>query len=1047
MHLYKTMENGVQIVEFEESLAAQVAAMWNKSNDSWGGGNYVMTPATAIANYLNGSNFNVFIALDNGEAVGLCTFMRYYNDENTTYVGLLNVRPDYHGKKVGKELVLACVNKTIEMGFPRVDINTWAGNTKAVPLYKKCGFLWEDNSNTTHLSNYIPTVLNTELFSDYFKTADWYADMSSTKVIEIKPDGVKVDKFEFYGYSWEKDGNNLSVGFEKTGRRIRFVETDDYKIEFTAKNHELAFGLNYDCKFNIVNKSGKELNVKIVGKNDDKGIKFDFSADTKIETSLEMNTQFYVEPIKKDQNTGKMHPCVLADVYINGKHVEFGLGIEPKYPLIVNVLEKRHGVTRSGISQNVYINVKSALPQTAAVKFTLPETTLTKFSETEFSIDKITSGETVMMSLREEILKCGYEKLDVAYEITFEDGSSVNFTKPHHLINQSVDEAFSFELENEYSAVNGVWKLTAYKNSDNIGIFPCAGYGYMRFRAPQLGKPYNDEFNRMDIADTRFYKRDNLMVAEFDYESKAFAGAILTQIFEFSAAGIASRHLKVTNKSENTIPELFLQEQAYSNVGRRCIFHYDGEYHEVNDDTVYALSEMDPEKIDENWLFDNSPNIKCGMYWDKDYTAKIKWGDEILIEHEIGELAPNAVFETKPFCYMNGIFNNVREFRNYVVGVDETIAPYTRLPLEIAVNERNPFITTDTDTIEAAIINNRTKIYDGDIIVTSPDGLFDKAVQTNPVDTVVERNTFNLDIGKKIPGIHLIDIDYKHKYEKSNKRILFVADKSSAVKTDETDGIYTVDNGILTYKVAPDHYDAVYSLKYGENEWLFSKYPALEPYAWWNPFIGGIQINLWNMNSSYMRREKRSAEFVTVKDSKGTEWTGIKTTVAIKEFAEHKGFAYEQYFVTQPSLPVLCHFVRFINNTGGYKSMGYDVNMYTSNGENLGDIFGFATNSERESYRVKMGDIWLGGDKLVKMSFEGKIARNEKLFVYMDAGRNNGSISINSDINQCNVFFSGSAHNMLNNTAWVSRPAFIMLTENEITLDSVTDLERVLFGI
>jgi RimJ/RimL family protein N-acetyltransferase len=136
MKIYKTMDSGVKIVEYDNALAAAVADMWNKSGDGWGGDNSIMTAEQAAADYSNGSYFNVFVAIDGvtNEAVGLCSFDRYYKDADTAYVHVLNVRPDYHGKKVGKALVLACVNRTIELGYPRVDIHTWAGNTKAVPL-------------------------------------------------------------------------------------------------------------------------------------------------------------------------------------------------------------------------------------------------------------------------------------------------------------------------------------------------------------------------------------------------------------------------------------------------------------------------------------------------------------------------------------------------------------------------------------------------------------------------------------------------------------------------------------------------------------------------------------------------------------------------------------------------------------------------------------------------------------------------------------------------------------------------------------------------
>ena len=1049
MKIYKTMDNGVQIVEYDDSMAESLADMWNKSGDEWGGDSSVSTAEQIIADFAGGSYFNVFVALHNGEAVGLCSFNRYYKDADTAYVQVLNVRPDYQGKKVGKELVLACVNRTIELGYPRLDIHTWAGNTKAVPLYKKCGFMWEDRADTTHLSNFVPTVLKTELFADFFKTADWYNDNS--REISIKTDGVKINKFELYGYSWaNKDGRNLAVGFEKTGRRIRFIETDDYKIEFMADNHELAFGLNYKCAFKVENKSGKELNIKIAGK-DDKvdgaNIKFDCNFEEDVTGMREFNAEFCVEPISETIDTGRMHPCVLADVYINGLHAEFGLGIEPKFPLGVNIFEKRQQIVKIGMVCDIFISVKSALDKKASVNFAIPDNSMIRFPENKFTLD-IEPDKTAMIHVRAEILNCGYEKLDIEYNITMDGANNIKFTRPMHVINQGIDTAFSYEMDNEYTAVNGLWKLSLYKNSNESSFYRTAGSGYARFQIPKLGKPYNDEFNLIKAADVRMYKSGAMMVLEADFESTFFRGAVLTVLNEFSASGVINRWYKVTNKSDKTLPRLYLQEQFYSSVGRRAAFHYDGEIHEVTDNNAYAFSDLYSEKLDENWVFDNSPN-KSGMYWDKSYKPVFKWGDELLFEHELGELAPGAVFETKPSVYMNDIFNNIREFRNFVLGIDDTpmTAPHTVGHLDIKINGRNPFISASTGSIEAVIKNNRLKIYEGDIRLSSD--IFDTNIQTNPEEDIVPANIFRLDITNKTPGIYLAELDFKFAaWEKTHKRALFMSDNAAKVTATVSDDVYTVNNGKLCFKVSPSYGGGVYSLKYGEsdegNEWLFSQYPKIAPYAWSNPFLGGIDLDIWNMNANLNLREKTSSEFVTVKDNFGTEWTGIKSTVTVNEFAEHKGLSYERFYVTQPGLPVLCCFVRFINNTGGYKQIGYDMQACISGTENLKDIYAHTKTHEREEYRIRMGDSWAETDRFVRLSYEGKSARAEKLYVYNDTERNSGGMSVSSDVHHCNVYTSAYIR-VINGESETLRPVFFILTEKELTLDCVADLNRIIF--
>lgn len=177
--------------------------MWNRSNESWGGGTNLRTEETVRREMESSSNLYAFLAVHEKEVVGFCSFAHYRYDERALYVPLLNVRPDYHGYKVGRNLILNAVRKTVEAGWPRLDLFTWAGNTKAVPMYKKCGFFWEKKDDNVHLMNFIPTILQTEALAPYFEELDWYAD--STRELVIEPDGRRERGFDFFDYTWKKE--------------------------------------------------------------------------------------------------------------------------------------------------------------------------------------------------------------------------------------------------------------------------------------------------------------------------------------------------------------------------------------------------------------------------------------------------------------------------------------------------------------------------------------------------------------------------------------------------------------------------------------------------------------------------------------------------------------------------------------------------------------------------------------------------------------------------------------------------------------------------
>lgn len=99
------MSEHIRIVEYAPKYAGSIAEMWNQSGGSWGGNSHVRTEEGIRQEHENSTNMHVFLALnEQDEVIGYCSFSHYRNDEGALYIPLLNVRPDYHGKKAGKAL-------------------------------------------------------------------------------------------------------------------------------------------------------------------------------------------------------------------------------------------------------------------------------------------------------------------------------------------------------------------------------------------------------------------------------------------------------------------------------------------------------------------------------------------------------------------------------------------------------------------------------------------------------------------------------------------------------------------------------------------------------------------------------------------------------------------------------------------------------------------------------------------------------------------------------------------------------------------------------
>ena len=910
--IYETLENGVKIVEYEDSLAAGIADMWNKSRDDWGGDTSIRTANQVISQHAGASFFNVYIAVDDEDVVGYCSLARFFGDADTTYIHTLSVRPDYQGKKVGKALVLRCIERTMELNYPRIDLFTWSGNTKSVPLYKKCGYLWEDRTDYNHFVNFIPSILKTELFADFFKKADWYAD--STRTIEIVPDGVKQNNFEFFGYTWENDGEKLEIGYERTGSRMRLIETNDYKIELMAEDHVLAFGLNYNCTFTVENKTGRELNIKIAGKNE-RNIKFDYKLETQVQGKQEFTSTFFVGEIDEPQNPWRTHPCVLANVEINGKTVVFGIGIEPKYPLLIS-LSQENKIAQVGMDVESYINIRSGILQDAKVQFTIAENDIIYLGN-NYTIDVPAKGKTAI-PITAKTLGIGYEAIPVQFDISLHSGEKFSFKKPLHHTNQDLTHAFACEDDYTHSIINGAWRMTMFKSDNTTQIKHLINtvYDTDDFDPPRFGKPYDDEFDLIKPT-IKSYLKGTEMVMEAEFVSEKFAGMVITQICTLSASGLASRRFLIENRSK-AVQHVIVNDSYWSPLDKNSVFKYKNQItqnHSIPHGTNvhFGIASLDPQCFEENWIFEDLPAYPRGICWPKDYKPNFEEETRLIFEIDPGALEPNQKHETEPIIFAYNMFNNYNDFRNFAMQTFKREVEIPAQRVEICVNGYNPFITEEElkKGITIDVINNRDDALEGELtVVTSNENIS----QVN-TDEKKDKNTFTVFPEMVDSTIHLHTDLKLASYEKQHPRMLFVS-KGEITQTQEN-SIYTVSNGNIIFKVDPKYAHVCYSLVDSQgNEHLVHQHPEHKPFAWWNPFFGGIRVGLPKMNNHTILKESITANFVEVKDCFNNKWNGICSTLTITKDEELKGAIYETYFVTRPGIPMLCVFYRFINNTG-----------------------------------------------------------------------------------------------------------------------------------
>ena len=262
-----TEENWGRITVYNPSMAAKAAEMFNAFNEIWPGGFGGGIPYNEqrVKDWLDKSSAIAdLIALDTeGNPVGYCGLYPHFRDFNAAFIGILGVHPEVLGKKFGKRLLLKALEIAAEKGIYRVDLHTWAGNLKAVPLYKKVGLFWVPDTSA-YMQDYIPGLFQIPLVAEWFaKHPDWYNCFK--RELSQAPDKTVVDGMEVYIYTFEADGDRLSAHIDRYGWGVsgieRVLDGERLSIQTTLLSHEILIGVPNALTIEVFNSTGEDMTL------------------------------------------------------------------------------------------------------------------------------------------------------------------------------------------------------------------------------------------------------------------------------------------------------------------------------------------------------------------------------------------------------------------------------------------------------------------------------------------------------------------------------------------------------------------------------------------------------------------------------------------------------------------------------------------------------------------------------------------------------------------------------------------------------------------
>lgn len=336
----------IEIREYNESLAEDIAQMWNTWDDLWPGGFTQGIPFTAERvkkqyGQINALALLIAIDRETNKPVGSCTLHPNWRDREAAYIGTLGVSPDVLNKKVGKQLLLESIRISSSKGYTRVDLNTWAGNMRAVPLYKKMGMMWDPDGQGLTMFDYIPGILTHPLCAPFFDLIDGEYDWYGTYVRNPtqSPDIYTKDGMSIYPYEFNLDNASLSVTVDKYARGItavqRMIMGRTITIGASVSSHEVLCGLSYTYSLKIVNGSDREMKLSVHLKRF-KGLEFD-EKDTKKFAVKPNSTEIWEVPFHLTSSASLFRDnikteSITTEINLEGKISELYTGMKIRSP-------------------------------------------------------------------------------------------------------------------------------------------------------------------------------------------------------------------------------------------------------------------------------------------------------------------------------------------------------------------------------------------------------------------------------------------------------------------------------------------------------------------------------------------------------------------------------------------------------------------------------------------------------------------------------------------------------------------------------------------
>ena len=925
--------------------AERLAEFWNRTGAGWPGGGWdPQTPAEIARMLRERQELGVFVAEVGDRIVSLCTLAAKPDERNRAYVGFLTADPEFHGRGYGKAVLLRAIERVRDRGIAQVDLHTWPGNLKAVPLYKKSGFMWSPDSGGwgVHMENFTPGARRHPVAREFFRKHDWYRTMK--RDLSLTPDEHKRGKVRVYEYLWEEDGDRLRMVYDRQSWGLLEVETNELLVACSLDDEKLVAGLPQRIRWQVENRGGEPLDVVLVASADE-GVTLDRKEVLRVGKRAALAGEFEIDPEIEEKEKEPRVPIVRTELLVNGVPITLAAGFQVRQAVGFSLDGDGQGL-RPGRQERLVIQCRNELewPVQARVRIAAPAgVELDRTSARVRIAAKGTAEVPVMVRAAERgtvglkvEARVGTGKRAVSpkpadlYAHVLGAGDVVGHVERDRVVLESAALRVSVGRRGGWAGV-----LDKVRNRWDVAGIPC----------PEVGPPFAWEDFFQTRCEARVEQEPGRAVAVLTTSSTCRPGVMLERRIALSNLPVIEVQDALVNGSEARL-EGSVQTGLRLNTrgGMAAAPGAEGVVRILSGGAGRALGEHRLSEKGKEWpegwyAREDEEGVVVGVLWDRAERVEIHNG-WCQLRRALPAAEPGRSTTPGPYYVFvgDGDYLTVRRWWQMLFGPREDREqrrPETRRPFEFGLRPRPLVIHGEERTARLVADSVGQLELQGRLSLKLPEG-----VRAQPRTTEFEGVNGKRGHERRVrvtrrrqmaEGAYSAEcaVQIDRAIYRERQPIIVLGDPEAAVRVHgggKGEELFRIENGVLALTVAPGFLGSAISLEGDGEELLRSAYPEARPLAWDSPWFGGIQPRLAGIGRYELAQERARARQIVRRGSQGVVWRGVRVSWSPKhERARHSGLAVD--YLLAPGSGMLAVAVRTSRrtDTSGWLHAGFDL--------------------------------------------------------------------------------------------------------------------------